>query len=83
MRRRPQREPVVQDIEVPVERLAEFLDFFHREVGISPVWVCPLRTRDPETTWPLYELDGATTYVNVGFWSTVPVPPGSTRARAG
>ena len=76
VRRRPQREPVVQDIEVPVERLAEFLDFFHREVGISPVWVCPLRARDPETTWPLYELDGSTTYVNVGFWSTVPVPPG-------
>ncbi len=76
VRRRPQREPVVQDIEVPVERLAEFLDFFHREVGIEPVWVCPLRGRDAETRWPLYELDPATTYVNVGFWSTVPVPPG-------
>ena len=76
VRRRPQREPVVQDIEVPVARLAEFLDFFHREVGISPVWVCPLRSRDPEVTWPLYELDPETTYVNVGFWSTVPVPPG-------
>ena len=76
VRRRPQREPVVQDIEVPVQRLPEFLDFFHREVGISPVWVCPLRSRDPDTTWPLYELDPATTYVNVGFWSTVPVPPG-------
>ncbi|HET7899827.1 MAG TPA: FAD-binding oxidoreductase [Candidatus Nanopelagicales bacterium] len=76
VRRRPQREPVVQDIEVPVERLAEFLDFFHREVGIEPVWVCPLRGRAPSVTWPLYELDPATTYVNVGFWSTVPVPPG-------
>ena len=75
-RRRPAREQVVQDVEVPVEALPEFLDFFHREVGISPVWVCPLRARDPDVTWPLYELDPATTYVNVGFWSTVPVPPG-------
>jgi FAD/FMN-containing dehydrogenase len=75
-RRRPPREPVVQDIEVPVDALPAFLEFFHREVGISPVWVCPLRVRDPEVRWPLYALDPATTYVNVGFWSTVAVPPG-------
>ena len=75
-RRRPPREHVVQDIEVPVDRLADFLDFFHREVGIEPVWLCPLRQRDPSRRWPLYELDPTTTYVNVGFWSTVAVPPG-------
>jgi FAD/FMN-containing dehydrogenase len=77
VRRRPAREQVVQDVEVPVTALPEFLDFFHREVGIEPVWVCPLRTRNPDAHWPLYELDPETTYVNVGFWSTVPVPGGS------
>ncbi len=76
-RRRPAREQVVQDVEVPVEALPEFLDFFHREVGIEPVWVCPLRQRDPAVSWPLYELDPAVTYVNVGFWSTVPLPAGA------
>ena len=75
-RRLPPREQVVQDIEVPVEALPRFLELFHREVGIEPVWVCPLRTRDASRTWPLYELDAATTYVNVGFWSTVAVPFG-------
>jgi FAD/FMN-containing dehydrogenase len=75
-RRQPPREQVVQDIEVPVDALPDFLDFFHREVGIEPVWVCPLRQRDPDARWPLYELDPSTTYVNVGFWSTVPVPFG-------
>jgi FAD/FMN-containing dehydrogenase len=77
LRGRPTREPVVQDIEVPVDRLPEFLDFFHREVGIEPVWVCPLKQRDPDVRWPLYEFDPSTTYVNVGFWSTVPLPPGT------
>jgi FAD/FMN-containing dehydrogenase len=76
VRREPPREQVVQDVEVPVQALPAFLDFFHREVGIEPVWVCPLRQRDAEARWPLYELDPATTYVNVGFWSTVPVPSG-------
>jgi FAD/FMN-containing dehydrogenase len=75
-RRRPPREHVVQDVEVPIGRLAEFLDFFHREVGIEPIWLCPLRQRDPRRQWPLYRLDPGTTYVNVGFWSTVPLPHG-------
>jgi FAD/FMN-containing dehydrogenase len=76
LRGKPQREPVVQDIEVPVDRLAEFLDFFHREVGIEPVWVCPLKQRDPNAIWPLYEFDPNMLYVNVGFWSTVALPEG-------
>ncbi len=73
----PRREQVVQDIEVPLDRLAEFLDFFHREVGIEPVWLCPLRQRDPEAVWTSYELDPDVMYVNVGFWSTVPLPDGT------
>jgi FAD/FMN-containing dehydrogenase len=73
---KPRREPVVQDIEVPVDALADFLDFFHRDVGIEPVWVCPMRQRDPAARWPLYEFDPQVTYVNVGFWSTVPLPEG-------
>ncbi len=76
LRRRPAREQVVQDIEVPVDALPEFLDFFHDEVGIEPIWVCPLKQRDPNVRWPLYEFDPNGLYVNVGFWSTVPLPEG-------
>ena len=77
LQRKPLREPVVQDIEVPADRLEEFLDFFHREVGIEPIWVCPLKQRDPGVVWPLYEFDPNVTYVNVGFWSTVPMEAGA------
>jgi FAD/FMN-containing dehydrogenase len=70
MRHRPRQEAVVQDVEVPVGRTAEFLDLFHREVGISPVWLCPLRLRAKQT-WPLYPLEPDQLYVNVGFWSSV------------
>ena len=75
-RGKPVREAVVQDIEVPADRLPAFLDFFHAEVGIEPIWVCPLKQRDPSARWPLYEFDPSRTYVNVGFWSTVPLPSG-------
>lgn len=82
LRGAPKREPVVQDIEVPIDRLEEFLEFFHGEVGIEPVWICPLRQRDPSVRWPLYEFDPQVTYINVGFWSTVALPAG-TEPRAG
>jgi FAD/FMN-containing dehydrogenase len=72
---RPAREPVIQDVEIPVGRLAEFMDFFHSEIGISPVWLCPLRLRDP-AAWPLYPMNPDELYVNVGFWATVPLAPG-------
>src|SRR5205823_6362274 len=38
-RGKPPREVVVQDVEVPVDRTADFLAFFHDEIGIEPVWV--------------------------------------------
>ncbi|MGH3516472.1 MAG: FAD-binding oxidoreductase [Haloechinothrix sp.] len=75
MRDRPAEEPVVQDIEVPVDRLAEFLTFFHSDIGITPIWLCPLRQRAP-LPWTLYPLDPDTLYVNVGFWSSVPLAQG-------
>jgi len=42
---KPPEEYVVQDVEVPIEQTSKFLDFFHRDVGIEPVWLCPLRLR--------------------------------------
>ena len=45
----PQHEDVIQDVEIPVERGAEFLRSFAAKVGMSPVWMCPLRLRGAGT----------------------------------
>jgi FAD/FMN-containing dehydrogenase len=74
-RGRPQREAVIQDVEIPVVRGSEFLELFAANVKMSPVWMCPLRLRG-ERTWPLYPLRPDEVYVNFGFWGTVPLPPG-------
>jgi FAD/FMN-containing dehydrogenase len=81
-RGRPARERVVQDIEVQVDRLPEFLAWFDEEVAMRPVWLCPLRLREPAgpgsaVTWPSYPLEPGATYVNVGFWGTVPIAEGN------
>jgi len=78
---RPPLERVVQDIEVPLNRTADFVNWFMDTIPIAPVWLCPLRLppggRDkPGPTWPLYPIPAEKTYVNVGFWSAVPTTPG-------
>jgi FAD/FMN-containing dehydrogenase len=73
-RQRPPREAVIQDVEIPLGRAAEFLRFFAAKVGMSPVWLCPLRLRS-DRAWPLYPLQPSQVYVNFGFWGTVALPP--------
>ncbi len=74
-RHQPRREMVVQDVEIPVDRGDEFLNFFERNVKMAPVWMCPLRLRG-DRAWPLYPMEPGAVYVNWGFWGTVPLPPG-------
>jgi FAD/FMN-containing dehydrogenase len=75
-RGKPETEYVIQDVEIPVARTPEFLEFLHRQTGMEPVWLCPLKQRDPAARWTLYPLDPQETYVNVGFWGGVDLPRG-------
>ncbi|WP_026919734.1 FAD-binding oxidoreductase [Gordonia shandongensis] len=79
----PPSERVVQDIEVPIDRTADFVDWFLEHIPIEPIWLCPLKLAEPSPgstdaaqPWPLYPLQRGTFYVNAGFWSGVPVTPG-------
>ena len=79
LRGRPARERVIQDVEVPLGSLGDFLAWFDAHVGMRPVWICPLRLRG-ERRWPTYPLEPGETYVNLGFWGTVAVGPDAPEA---
>ncbi len=68
---RRHRESVIQDVDIPIEHGPDFLEFFLREVGILPLWICPIRTPLPAARFPLYPMDPGVTYVNFGFWDVV------------
>jgi FAD/FMN-containing dehydrogenase len=64
-------EAVIQDVDIPIDRAAEFLEFLLREIGIVPVWLCPLRAPQPAARFTLYPVTPGALYVNFGFWDTV------------
>ena len=64
-------EPVIQDVDIPLAHAAEFLAFLHREIGILPIWLCPIRTPAAAAPTPLYPLRMDAIYVNFGFWDVV------------
>jgi FAD/FMN-containing dehydrogenase len=74
------RESVIQDVDIPIERAPEFLEFFQREIGILPIWICPIQARNPIGQFSLYHIAPGQPLVNFGFWDVVrgrrPFPPG-------
>jgi FAD/FMN-containing dehydrogenase len=64
-------ESVIQDVDIPIARAPEFLEFFLREIGILPIWICPFRSPRAQARWPLFPVDPETLYVNFGFWDVV------------
>jgi FAD/FMN-containing dehydrogenase len=68
----PTHEPVAEDVEVPIERTVEFLDWFLQTVPTSPISLCPLRLRDHDG-WPLHPMEPDRSYVNIGFWCAKPL----------
>jgi len=61
-------ESVIQDVDIPFENAAEFMAFFEREIGIAPVWLCPIAGGPAADRFALYPLAPDHLYVNFGFW---------------
>ena len=64
------RESVIQDVDIPVEHAPAFLSFLLREIGILPVWTCPIGATPRAASFPLFPRR-AGLYVNFGFWDVV------------
>ena len=64
-------ESVIQDVDVPVTNAAEYLEFHAREIGIWPLWTCPILPSESASRFVLYPMEHGTTYVNFGFWDVI------------
>jgi FAD/FMN-containing dehydrogenase len=79
------QESVIQDVDIPIGEAEAFLAFLHRDVGILPVWICPIRAPHDAPRATLYPLEPGRLYVNFGFWDVVESrearPPGEVNRR--
>ena len=63
-------ESVIQDVDIPLDRAGEFFEFYAREIGIWPQWICPIGPQANAARFPHYPMaDGW--YVNFGFWDVI------------
>ena len=60
-------ESVIQDVDIPLPRAAEFLDFYAKEIGLWPQWICPIGFDSRKEKFTLYPVRYER-YVNFGFW---------------
>jgi FAD/FMN-containing dehydrogenase len=60
-------ESVIQDVDIPLERASEFLEFYAHEIGLWPQWVCPIGFDRRKGKFTLYPV-AHDWYVNFGFW---------------
>jgi FAD/FMN-containing dehydrogenase len=60
-------ESVIQDVDIPIARAAEFVEFYAREIGLWPLWVCPIGPASQSGNFTLYPMR-QDWYVNFGFW---------------
>ncbi len=61
------RESIIQDVDIPLARANEFLDFYLREIGLLPLWICPIGATPDCDRFALFPR-AKTPYVNFGFW---------------
>jgi len=60
-------ESVIQDVDIPLARAAEFLEFYAREIALWPQWVCPIGPAPHTGRFTLYPMKPGW-YINFGFW---------------
>ena len=65
------RESVIQDVDIPIADAPAFLEFFQRDIGLTPVWLCPVVGGVDADRFSLYTLKPGALYVNFGFWDVL------------
>ncbi len=64
-------ESVIQDVDIPMANAPVFLEFLLKEIGIVPIWICPVQAKDAARQFTLFPMKAGALYLNFGFWDVV------------
>lgn len=65
------KESIIQDVLIPINKAHSFLEFFNREIGIKPIWICPTYPYAKNAHFQFCPLNPENLYVDFGFWDTL------------
>lgn len=65
------KESIIQDIAIPIDNASTFLEFFQKDIGIKPIWVCPTKSSGNALDFDFCELYKEQLYLDFGFWDAV------------
>jgi FAD/FMN-containing dehydrogenase len=60
-------ESVIQDVDIPLARAAQFFAFYAEHIALWPQWICPIGPQPHSGRFSLYPVKNEW-YVNFGFW---------------
>lgn len=66
------KEPVIQDVLIPVKNAIAFWEFLQDQIPIRPVWICPTFSSLEKGNYDFCPLDAQTLYIDFGFWGSIP-----------
>ena len=68
--KKKQRESLIQDIGFPIEKCAEFYEWFKDEIGLFPIFICPFTKPNKSETFPLWDWEYQDVACDFGFFSS-------------
>lgn len=71
-RKKLSRETVIQDVLLPIEKAGQFYDFFAKNIGITPIWICPYMAYHQIRSYDFFPTKLNQLYLDFGFWDSVP-----------
>jgi FAD/FMN-containing dehydrogenase len=63
-------ESIIQDIGIPIENCADFVKWLDKNIGIYPIWVCPLLDPCSEKKYPLWNFSEGKLACDIGIFGS-------------
>lgn len=65
------KESIIQDVSISEKNALKFFDFFMQDIGIKPVWICPVHSKSSQK-YTFCPMDPNQLHFDFGFWLSIP-----------
>ena len=56
---------------IPISQADLFFTFLDQEIGIKPIWMCPVKAYNAAHQFPFFNVPSDELFINFGYWDAV------------